>query len=222
MTAIPKRNIWRSKRLVFRPCETTDEPFLLSLHQHSSEGFQNATTFLPLPQGKTSATRHREWLQSCLLGCIVCLPAPVTADAAPTAATSGNLPLEPIPIGTITLEAPMAAREHHRKTSIGLTISAPYQSQGYGTESIMWVLEWAFRHANLHRVGIAAFAWNEGALRLYERLGFLPEGRMREVVWYDGGYHDMVELGMLDREWWEKYGGRGGDEKSEQLKQSES
>lgn len=211
-----KRNIWRSRRLIFRPAESTDESFLLSLHQHSSEGFQNATQFLPIPQGKASATRHREWLQGSLLGCIVCLPAPVTADAAPTAATLGSLPLEPIPIGTISLEAPMAGRDHHRRTSIGLTISSPYQGQGYGSETILWVLEWAFRHANLHRVGIGAFAWNEGALRLYERLGFVPEGRTREAAWFDGAYRDMVEMGMLDREWWERYGTKQDDERPKQ------
>jgi RimJ/RimL family protein N-acetyltransferase len=33
------------------------------------------------------------------------------------------------------------------------------------------------------------------------------EGRRREAVWYDGAYHDTVELSMLKREWQERYGG---------------
>jgi RimJ/RimL family protein N-acetyltransferase len=41
---------------------------------------------------------------------------------------------------------------------------------------------------------------------LYERLGFVYEGRKREVLWYDGEYHDMFLGAMLRREWQERYG----------------
>lgn len=60
----------------------------------------------------------------------------------------------------------------------------------------------------MHRVEIGAFAWNEGAWKLYQRLGFKEEGRKREAMWYDGDYRDCVEMGMLRREWVELYGGR--------------
>jgi hypothetical protein len=38
-------------------------------------------------------------------------------------------------------------------------------------------------------------------LKLYERLGFVAEGRRREDTWFSIGWHDGGELGMLDREW---------------------
>lgn len=174
------------------------------MNRDGSQGFQNATQLLPLPQGKKGATLYREHMQSCLLGCIVSLAAPVSADAV----ALGEKPNEPTPIGTIALTSAEMARVHHRKTSIGINLSSQYQGQGYGSEAILWVLEWAFRHANMHRVGIAASSYNEGAVRLYQRLGFVLEGRAREDVWYNGAYHDSVELGMLDREWWEKYGAK--------------
>lgn len=202
------RNIWRSKRLIFRPVEQSDEAFLLSLNQDTSQGFQNATHRLPVPQGSASAAAHREKLQKALLGCLICLPPPATLDAVPSATTSDNVPMQPIPIGTIALTPTELNQFHHRNTSIGLTISVPYQSQGYGSEAILWVLEWAFRHANMHRVEIGAFAWNEGAWKLYERLGFVHEGRKREVAWYDGKYRDGIEMAMLVHEWEEKYGNK--------------
>ena len=68
------------------------------------------------------------------------------------------------------------------------------------------ILGWGFRHANLHRIELGAFGWNTGAIRLYERLGFVPESRKREHLWHDGKYHDLVELGMLESEWRERYG----------------
>jgi RimJ/RimL family protein N-acetyltransferase len=113
---------------------------------------------------------------------------------------------KPIPIGTVSLMNSEPNAAFHRDTMIGVTFAPSYQGQGYGTETILWALEWCFRHANMHRVGIGAFAYNEGAWKLYERLGFVHEGRRREAVWYDGAYHDTVELSMLKREWQERYG----------------
>lgn len=89
---------------------------------------------------------------------------------------------------------------------IGISVAPPYQGQGYGSEAILWALDFAFRHANMHRVGIGAHAWNEGAWKLYERLGFVHEGRRRDAVWYDGAYRDTIDMGMLKTEWHEKYG----------------
>lgn len=53
-------------------------------------------------------------------------------------------------------------------------------------------------------------SWNEGAVRLYERLGFVHEGRRRDFFWHDGKYHDSVEMSMLEQEWREMYDGKKG------------
>lgn len=209
-----KRNIWRSQRLIYRPVEDTDEPFLQSLNRDSSESYQQATFLLPVPQGKLGAQKHREGLQASLLGCIVCLPAPSSPETTTTSTTAtgpSSAPASPVPIGTISLTATEPLKAHHRNTNIGVNVSSPYQGQGYGSEAIVWVLDWAFRHANMHRVGISAHAWNEGAVRLYQRLGFVVEGRRREVVWYDGAWHDEVLMAMLEGEWRERYAGKGGE-----------
>lgn len=232
MTTRIRRNIWSSQRLIFRPAETTDDIFLQSLNEDTSDGFQNAAPFLPTPQGVASAKGYREFLEKCTLGAVIWLPAPVdksepdtaagaaetrsattnsapaTTDIAPSTSTTPTVPKpKGTPIGTISLMPTEPNMSHHRKTSIGINLHPSYQGQGYGSEAICWALEWAFRHANMHRVAIGAFAWNEGAWKLYERLGFVHEGRAREAMWYDGGWHDMVELGMLKREWVERYGG---------------
>lgn len=200
------RNIWRSQRLTFRPVEPSDEPFLASLNSYNSDSFQNATHYLPVPQGKASAARYRSFLEGALLGCIVCISNPSRTDTAGTSNVPDEKVPETIPIGTLALLASDPKRAHHRNTSIALSIVAPYQGQGYGSEVILWALEWAFRHANMHRVGIGAHEWNEGAVKLYQRLGFVVEGRIREATWYDGRYRDEIEMGMLKDEWLDRYG----------------
>jgi hypothetical protein len=208
MASSTKRNIWRSKRLIIRPAESTDEAFLLSLTDETSDDYQNSTPFVPVPQGSAGAKSFREFLETCLVGCIICLPPPNTPESDSTATATDGQPKKPvpIPIGTISLMAPNPRLAHHRNTELGVTVATAYQNQGYGSEAVLWALEWAFRHANMHRVGIGAFGYNEGAWKLYERLGFVHEGRKREAMWYDGGYQDMVELSMLKREWQARYG----------------
>lgn len=50
-------------------------------------------------------------------------------------------------------------------------------------------------------IGIAGASYNPRALALYERLGFIPEARRREDIWFNGEWHDSVELAMIDYEW---------------------
>lgn len=90
---------------------------------------------------------------------------------------------------------------HHRNTEMGIDILPPYQGKGYGTEAIRWALEYAFHRAGLHKVRIRAFEWNEGAVRLYPRLGFALEGRERESLWHEGRFWDGIEFGMVESEW---------------------
>ncbi|KAM0709816.1 hypothetical protein Q7P35_003857 [Cladosporium inversicolor] len=210
MASRTNRNIWRSKRLIIRPIEPSDEAFLESINGDSSDGYQNAVPFMPVPQGTASAKVYREVLEKSLIGGIICLLPSTTpeSETEPTTTTKDDAPKKPnpTPIGTIALSASEANMSHHRNTSIGIHLAPQYQGQGYGSEAILWALEWAFRHANMHRVAIGSFAYNEDAWKLYERLGFVYEGRKREAMWYDGEYHDMVLGAMLRREWEGRYG----------------
>lgn len=74
--------------------------------------------------------------------------------------------------------------------------------------------ELGFRIAGPHRIEIGCFEWNEGAGRLYERLGFRLEGRKRDFIWFDGRFYDTVEVLMLEHGWRAKYLGRTGVEGS--------
>lgn len=61
-----------------------------------------------------------------------------------------------------------------------------------------------FQFAGFHRIAIATGSWNTGAARLYERLGFVSEGREREAFWKDGKWWDSLNWSMLLDEWKEK------------------
>ena len=187
---------FRSERLLYRAVEDTEEDTAL-FHSilSDAQAYANSCPFLLKPQSATlSAYFKSRVVENALLGVVICLPG--CASSASSASSES-----PIPIGCISLSSPAAGREHHRNSSISIDIIASCQRQGYGSEAIEWVLNWGFRVAGLHRIEIDAFSWNEGAMRLYERLGFVLEGRARESLWYQGGWHDNLSFSMLEGEW---------------------
>jgi len=72
--------------------------------------------------------------------------------------------------------------------------------KGYGREAMTLLLDYAFSLLNLDSVMLGAFAFNERAIRLYERLGFRTIGRRREARTIAGRKHDVVLMDMLARE----------------------
>ena len=72
---------------------------------------------------------------------------------------------------------------------------------GYGREALNLLLEWTFEVKKYHRVWIDCKEYNPIALHLYESLGFVREGVLREILLTDGVYENLIVLGMLDREY---------------------
>ncbi|KAF2172406.1 hypothetical protein M409DRAFT_17639 [Zasmidium cellare ATCC 36951] len=203
-------DLWSSARLIYRGVDDEDEEFLGRLSSDPI-AFLNIAPHVPSPRGKKTAARLREQLQSpdFLVAAIICLP-PTGEDAASTVDKAIEISKDkdkpkPTPIGQITLRGEDIRNQHHRRCEIGINVLREYQGKGYGTEAIKWVLRWGFKRANMHRIGIGAFAWNQDALRLYEKLGFVHEARKRDFFWHDGRYQDLVEMGMLEDEWREIY-----------------
>ena len=72
---------------------------------------------------------------------------------------------------------------------------------GYGREALELLLEWTFTVKKFHRVWIDCKTYNTIALHLYESLGFVREGILREIISTGGDFEDLIVLGMLDREY---------------------
>ncbi|WEG12541.1 GNAT family protein [Pullulanibacillus sp. KACC 23026] len=78
------------------------------------------------------------------------------------------------------------------------------RGQGYGTEALNLLLQYAFLELNLHRVGLDVISYNKSAIRLYENAGFVEEGRIREAVYRDNQRYDRIYMGLFRKEWLKK------------------
>ena len=78
--------------------------------------------------------------------------------------------------------------------------------KGYGTDAMVALLRYLFHARNLHRAALSVLAWNERAIRSYEKVGFVREGRLRDDAYFDGRYHDQVVMGILRSEFDARWG----------------
>ena len=85
-----------------------------------------------------------------------------------------------------------------RTAELGITIGdKAYWGRGYGREAIRLVLDHAFRLLNLRRVFLRVHGRNERGIRAYRACGFVEEGRLRQHVWSNGAYDDLVLMGVM-------------------------
>ena len=73
-------------------------------------------------------------------------------------------------------------------------------NKGYGTETSKLLLDEVFRQMNLHRAEWWTFSENVASIQLARKLGFKEEARLRDAVFFDNHYHDLVAFGLLKPE----------------------
>lgn len=75
------------------------------------------------------------------------------------------------------------------------------QNKGYGKEAMTLFFNYCFDVLNLHRIVLEVYSFNERAIHLYKKLGFVHEGTFRQHSYKLGEYHDLFYMGLLDHEW---------------------
>lgn len=89
-----------------------------------------------------------------------------------------------------------------RNSWVGIAIGEEaYWGQGYGTEAMALVIHYGFHFLNLNRINLSVFEYNPRAIRSYQKLGFVEEGRLRKWLRRDGRYWDMLEMALFQKDW---------------------
>jgi len=92
--------------------------------------------------------------------------------------------------------------DNSRKAEVGILIGDTSEwNKGYGTETMLLMQDYGFGTLNLNRIYLTVLADNLGAIRAYEKAGYVHEGRMRAGTYHDGEYVDMLMMSVLHEEW---------------------
>jgi ribosomal-protein-alanine N-acetyltransferase len=84
---------------------------------------------------------------------------------------------------------------------VGYSIDREQTGQGYATEALRLLTEFAFAQLRLHRLTAGVSPRNHGSIRVLEKLGYLREGLARENLRINGRWEDHYQYAMLQREW---------------------
>ncbi|WP_462421626.1 N-acetyltransferase family protein [Salinicoccus sp. Marseille-QA3877] len=76
----------------------------------------------------------------------------------------------------------------------GVSLQPQYAGHGIGTELIDRAVKHAEESKVLEKIVLDVFSNNEGAIRFYERLGFVQEGRQKDQVKLKDGYTDLIQM----------------------------
>lgn len=77
--------------------------------------------------------------------------------------------------------------------------------KGYGTEAMRLCLYLAFQELDLQRIELNVYDFNPRAIKSYQKLGFVEEGRKRRFLYRNGKYHDDIIMSILREEYMERY-----------------
>ena len=78
-------------------------------------------------------------------------------------------------------------------------LSPAVRERGYGRLLLTSILNQAF-DSGFQRIELEVFASNARAIRLYDRLGFVVEGRRRQLIKIDDRRDDLILMGLLAEE----------------------
>jgi len=76
-----------------------------------------------------------------------------------------------------------------------------YRGIGLGTEIGELLLKFGFNELNLNRIWVGNFVTNIAAINSIKKLGFTPEGVLREYAYKSNAYHDVMISSILKSEY---------------------
>jgi len=80
-------------------------------------------------------------------------------------------------------------------------VAPAFRGEGYGAEALSLAVDTVFRTYDVNTAGTEVVAGHDRARERVEAVGFVEEGRNREVLFVDGEFRDVYQYGMLHEEW---------------------
>ncbi|SDQ76741.1 spermidine N1-acetyltransferase [Tsukamurella pulmonis] len=102
-----------------------------------------------------------------------------------------------LPVGLVEL---VEINTIHRNCEFQIIVAPAAQGRGYATVATRRALDYAFRILNLHKVYLYVDIANEKAAHVYEKIGFVQEGLLREQYFSNGAYRDARLMRVFQRD----------------------
>ncbi len=177
----PPNPILRGERVYLRPLEPADADLVHAWYEHAD----TARLMGEMPRSlarrradaqSASGEAGRDWFQF-----VICLLA------------------DDRPIGRADI---FEIDRYNGSAGFGLAIGEhDLRGGGLGTEAVNVVVDFCFGQLRLERVWLVTDSVNLRAQHVYEKAGFVHEGRLRRAFYQDGVFQDDIRMAILRDEW---------------------
>lgn len=91
----------------------------------------------------------------------------------------------------------------NRSCNFRIALSAHARNRGVGTEATRLLVDYVFETIEpaVNRISLGVYTFNPRAIAVYERVGFVREGVLRQTLRWDGAFVDEVVMAMLRSDW---------------------
>ena len=87
----------------------------------------------------------------------------------------------------------------HQKAEYGIFIGEKEAlGCGYGTQAARLMISYAFHQLGLHKLMLRVLAENRQACRSYEKAGFVKEAYLKDEVYLEGKYKDIIYMAVIN------------------------
>ena len=98
-------------------------------------------------------------------------------------------------IGVVSL---LDSQPTHRKATFGILVGeTELHDRGFGTEATRLICQYGFEEMNLHKINLTVRADNLRGIHVYEKVGFVKEGLLKDEIYRQGMYQDMLTMGLF-------------------------
>ena len=94
----------------------------------------------------------------------------------------------------------LSNNQKHKNGEIAYWIGEEYWGNGYATEALKAVIDFAFSEKGYHKVWGRFFATNPSSGKVMQKVGMVKEGVLAEHVIKEGKYEDLIFYGIVNRE----------------------
>ena len=86
----------------------------------------------------------------------------------------------------------------NRNGKLIVYIHWPDRGNGYGPEAIEIFCKYCFERLNLHKIYLDVLDHNSAAISVYEKVGFVKEGTLKDQAFINGRYNNMIRMAIFE------------------------
>lgn len=90
----------------------------------------------------------------------------------------------------------------NRTANMNIKLQKGARGKGVATHAVKLIVHYCFEELNLHCLTANVIEYNTDSIRLWEKFGFLKDGLLRDRVYKNGQYHNVIAFSLLKEEFY--------------------